>query len=118
PHGGHGAGHQETLAPVAVHRTQLLQLLRALDALRHDLYPQVPAELDDGVGQQRDGVVPAQVGGEGRVDLDRVHAQLTQVRKGGITHAVVVDGQLHTEFTQFGQTGDRLLTLVQEDLLG
>src|SRR5699024_5042907 len=82
-----------------------------------DLYPQVPAELDDGVGQQRDGVVPAQVGGEGRDDLDRAHAHLTQVRKGGITHAVVADGQRRTESTRFGQTGDRLPPCYQAALL-
>lgn len=102
----HGLGEVEALAPVASEGSQLLVLLRGLDALARHLQAERLREGDDRVHDGGVlGVVPEAVD-ERAIDLQAVDREVLDGAEAREACAEVVDGQAHAQVLERLQRPD------------
>ncbi len=66
-------------------------------ALRHHLDTQVMGQVNHRAGNHCVVVALGNVGNEGAVDLQQVHWEIPQVTQRRVTHAEVINGQVHAQ---------------------
>ena len=90
----------EALRLVAAQRAQVVEHVRALDALGDDLEPEAAREVDRGAHDQQVVDVADDAGDERAVDLDLVERQPLEVGERGVAGAEVVEREPDAERAQ------------------
>src|SRR2546428_171328 len=98
---------KETLAEVALHGYELLQLVRSLYPLGDGLEVQDGRELDHGRGERGGLAAFGHAVDEGLVHLQDVDGEAADVVEGRVSGAEVVDRELGAERLQLLEAADR-----------
>src|SRR5438874_5990334 len=107
-----------TLSSLATERSELVELIGALDAIGHDRQVERASQGEDGANDGGVLWVAAEPGDEGVVDLEDVDGEAAEVGKRGVPGAEVVDGDVDADGFERLQGADSHVDVVHQHAFG
>ena len=98
-----GLREVKPLREFAAERAQVLEMLLAFDAFRHDIHREIVSERDDDADHLGARFVRTDAADERAIDLHRVHVELVQVAERRVAGAEVVHAPLDANLLQSRQ---------------